>query len=382
MRSLPVTKLIASPSGARLAADGNLVATIETFGSRDARGLASFRGRRRSRLGRGLRRPASPAPGGRRGSAASPSASCSARRPRRHRELDHGAGILVDDDHRLVDRRGLAGLGLGLRRRSGRLGRQLVLDIERHHPGRFGRRRDDVALEHADDALAIAIDANGPLAPCRTQQVDEIRKAVGAFVERGVDLANDLLHVAQVHRPPPDLSGADDVPEFTQSVGIGADDGRRAAVARALSRRGVPVAAGRRRLGGRNRFLVSVGLVGRDIDRGRLVLGILGRHDQPAALALLELHEADLLELLDEVAERPGAVAPFREGRIELQERALEQAQSAATPRVRTAPSARGVTSGNACSIGARSTRRRARRAPPIAAAAAAAAPPRGSRRR
>ena len=54
-------------------------------------------------------------------------------------------------------------------------------------------------LEHAESAAAVALDADETVALTRLQQVHQAAKAVAALVE--VAGAEDLLHVAQVHRP-------------------------------------------------------------------------------------------------------------------------------------------------------------------------------------
>ena len=55
--------------------------------------------------------------------------------------------------------------------------------------------------------------------------------------------------------------------------------------------------------------------------------GVVGQLHQHAAARLLQRDQAAFGDLLDEVAEGAGAVVALREGGVELQQRALEQAE-------------------------------------------------------
>src|SRR4029077_1511111 len=83
----------------------------------------------------------------------------------------------------------------------------VLLDVRLRQPRpadlRRRRRRalERRALEHAQAAAAIALDAHESLALARLQQIHQAAEAVAPLVEAALALAQDLFDVAQVHRP-------------------------------------------------------------------------------------------------------------------------------------------------------------------------------------
>ncbi len=93
----------------------------------------------------------------------------------------------------------------------------------RRHVGRGlygawrGRRGSRAALEHANDALAVAIDADDPFAMRRTQKVRQVAESVGPLVEAGLGLANRLLDVPEIQRPSSNDGVRQDAAKLTQT---------------------------------------------------------------------------------------------------------------------------------------------------------------------
>ena len=91
-------------------------------------------------------------------------------------------------------------------RRGDRLGfvdlfRPLLLGSLRRHPGRHRSGLQRSAREHADLPTAIALETEQPFALTHAQKLHHRREAPLALVEVRIHSANELLELADVHRP-------------------------------------------------------------------------------------------------------------------------------------------------------------------------------------
>ena len=218
--------------------------------------------------------------------------------------------------------------------------RSVGLDVRRqtadiHRPRPFHQVD---AREHAHGALPVALDAQHALFACGAQQVHHRGKPVLALVEALDRAAQELARLADVHRPAQVrrvrermLHGANAV--LHAHRGRDRRGGRTVLPAIAVA---LGVADRLRSRGGRRRRCLddhpgSVHGLGRR--RGGIGHGGGGGgaafhgFDQHAAPGVLQLDGARHRHLFHEVPEAAGAVVAFRERGIELQQRALEQAQ-------------------------------------------------------
>ena len=202
--------------------------------------------------------------------------------------------------------------------------------LDRRRCGSCGAALQGRPGEHAQAAAAVALDADEPLLLRRAQQVHQAGEPVAALVEAALGLAENLLHVAQVHRPARIRRGGENAAGALHA--FGGAFGR-------LNRLGArPMLGGwpervhdRPRRAGLGFGVVAFGRGARSSGFASgprplaFLLERLVQFDHDAAAGMLQRDEAGVRELLGEVEERRGAVVALGEGGIELQQRALQQ---------------------------------------------------------
>ncbi len=193
----------------------------------------------------------------------------------------------------------------------------------------LGDRLHDVAREDPHHALAVALDAEQAFALAGPHQIDQARKTELALVERRVDVAKELLRLADVHRPARRVLRRLEQPSALRG---------------SLRPRAAPSPAPRPGPARRRRAGPAGGTGG----AAGWCLGALPRRERQRACRRLvralppTLRRAPRArcgpprfsvtcpaagQLLREVAEAARAVGALGEGRVELQQRALEQAE-------------------------------------------------------
>ena len=188
----------------------------------------------------------------------------------------------------------------------------------------MGRPRllQDRPLEDEQAAAAISFEPHEALALTGTQQIDQAGEPVAALVETTIGCAQQLLDIAQVYRPPRGRRGRQNLPDKPDAISLvtrGRDGCRRDD--RCLD----GLRLGRRRSNDfPPRLRRSLG-IGRRRRRLIAFLELLIQFDHHAPASVLQLRESGLSQLFDEVVERGRTVVAFGEGRVELEQGALQE---------------------------------------------------------
>ncbi len=188
--------------------------------------------------------------------------------------------------------------------------------------GCAGNRLHDIRGKETNHPLAIALDAEQPLPLTCTEQVLKAAEPELALVERRIDTAHELLRLPHVHRETRRIRrGLEDAPHVVHTLGH----------AQLRHWRGGARLRLRLLAGGRFGVLPVTPFIGRRT-RGFLTgaeasVCSFGHFNEHVAPVLPQAHMSGGRQLLRKVTEAADAVRTLRERGIELEERALQEAE-------------------------------------------------------